>query len=580
MVATHFRSKDIQKHFDKAKKLFALPTSEEKKNYIHELLQDIKSSKNIVEIDSFVIQDAQVNDWIRCLPFLEGTQDWLSMMIHRPTYSIEELVNRQTCIYKLSETSSKCPAIWNDIKNTESDVLWSLHLPNLYSSWPLPLLFPKWFFIRWINNSPIILELYHFYRVFVMPFTQILYPIGLLLAPYWYIRTKLKWSIPFSMYTSIVKKGIREILKLDLENPRQAIAKVMTLCMYLGMYLYTLFQTVDISVMVYQIRKQLKQRLMNIHSFIENAKKLWDYNSDTSAFIMHTWGLPEKMQAIPLSKSFQGVYDLFQGKYIHELKTLVKQVYVLDAMHSISSKCMTSTNNYCFVEWLSDQSRHTELHGMGHPMLSSQQRRNPCNLSKNIIVTGPNAAGKSTYVRSILTNYILGQTFGISYARKAFIYPVEIISSFMRVQDEIGTRSLFEAECQRCKLLLDKCTNDHKRPTLLFLDEPMHATPPIEGTATAMALLKQVSSIPHVRVLITTHYHPITSMQYLYPNTFINVSMDAKVRDNRIIFDYTLKKGPSFQSIAIEMLERDLFPKSFIQDAIEFKNKICRVENK
>lgn len=53
---------------------------------------------------------------------------------------------------------------------------------------------------------------------------------------------------------------------------------------------------------------------------------------------------------------------------------------------------------------------------MGHPALSPEQQRNPIRLDKNIIVTGPNAAGKSTYTRSILTNQLLAQTLGICYA--------------------------------------------------------------------------------------------------------------------------------------------------------------------
>ena len=67
-----------------------------------------------------------------------------------------------------------------------------------------------------------------------------------------------------------------------------------------------------------------------------------------------------------------------------------------------------------------------------------EQIANPVNLNKNIIVTGPNAGGKTTYVKTILANVILGQTIGITYSLQSQIILYDTINSFMRVSDIIA----------------------------------------------------------------------------------------------------------------------------------------------
>jgi DNA mismatch repair protein MutS len=235
---------------------------------------------------------------------------------------------------------------------------------------------------------------------------------------------------------------------------------------------------------------------------------------------------------------------------------------------------------FCFVKWRGNARvpllrPFAELRDMGHPALFKDQQRNPVSLSKNMILTGPNAAGKSTYVRGILANLLLAQTFGIANARTATLSPVKTIASLMRVQDIVGTQSLFEAECRRSLELIRIAEEGH--PVLFFLDEPMNATPPTEGAATAMALVKYLATFPNVRLITTTHYHLLAELETVAPKRFRNISMEASTQPIR--FTYKIHPGPSFQSIAIEMLEKDAFPEALLKDAIEIKNKICRVEN-
>ena len=225
----------------------------------------------------------------------------------------------------------------------------------------------------------------------------------------------------------------------------------------------------------------------------------------------------------------------------------------------------------------------TRFWSMGHLALlpSDGQVRNPLCLARNMIVTGPNAAGKTTYVRSICGNILLSQSFGVAVATKAIVSPVHAIGSFMRVSDQVGKASLFDAEVRRCQDLIAMATSiaAQQQRALFFLDEPMHSTPPTEGAATAIAVTEHLGRMPGIRVISTTHFHTMALLEQKYPSLFMNVSMEARLQENgEFKFPYRLCKGPSFQCIALELLQSKHMEPQVIQCAIEWKNKICQTQ--
>ena len=218
-----------------------------------------------------------------------------------------------------------------------------------------------------------------------------------------------------------------------------------------------------------------------------------------------------------------------------------------------------------------------------NPILNKLQTSNPINLDKNIIITGPNAGGKTTYVKTILSNIILGQTFGISYSLKSNQIIYDTICSFMRISDVLGSKSYFEAESEYCFNMITKAQklSEEKKRGLFLMDEPMHSTPPIEGMSTAYAVVEHLSSLSGISLIITTHFHKLISLEELYPDKFINLSVDAIPIDPKgFIFPYKIRRGHSYQCIAIELLDYKKFPESVIDNAIKMKNKICNDINK
>lgn len=576
MVLNYFRSKELQQYYQDLHKIYQSPSNDQLLKEIDQLQEtQIPLTQNPVLIESHVLNDSQLESWVSSMPTMDGTRRFIWNQMKYPSFNVNELILRQKCIhdYKPNQTEQ-----WSALSNVEKDILWSFQLPPLEKAWPLPLLFPQWFPVRWVNHTPRLLELYHLYRIYGAPLSHFIYPLTLLLGPWWYVRTKLKWNLTWPAYIKFLKTILVELIRFRSGNIKELVYKIVTLVVYVGLYIYGVIQSFDIAHMLYTVRKQLYTKLEQIHTFLKVSKKIWDENPKICENIMTLWKLPTQRVHISLSTSIQGIYSLYKNTTLQKnLKQLLTQMYVIEAVHTMSSYQKEHSKTVSFPSWT--PSEPTKLYAMGHPCLPPQQQRNPVLLNKNLIITGPNAAGKTTYVRSILANYILAQTFGLCFAKKSWIKPVATMASFMRVQDVIGSMSLYEAECRRCKELIHKALNSHD-PILFFLDEPMHATPPIEGASTAMALAKYLGKLPHVNLILTTHYHVLTRLEVLEPKHFHNISMEASLSASDIQFSYRIQSGPSYQSIAIEMLEKDAFPKEMLHDAIEFKNKICRVENK
>jgi MutS domain V len=559
------RPKEIQKQQARAQVLLELPSTAVCAERSQALIQECfkPDPTHLVPVAPEVIQDAQVVPWLtRHSTISTGTRAWLSAQIAHPIHSIPLLQRRQKDLKALG--GGAIPPVLTDY---EADMLWAIHLPPLDKAWPLQFLFPQWWVLRWINRFSPLLQFYQLYRIFGTPLIQILYPLSILIGPWWYVRTKLGMKLPFASYLQFIKKALVELLRFRSGNVWEIVVKLTTLGVYFGVYLYGWIQTIDLSRMLWTVRQGLLERLSHIQTFIITVESHWR----ASGLSLSTWGLKEPggEEKPPLPNTLSGIYQLFRSNAFHDLlKTRLLQFYTLQGITSVSQ-----ASSFTFVRYV--PTGLIRIKGMGHPMLAADQQRNPVDLKKHLILTGPNAAGKSTYVRGILANLLFAQTFGVALAQRAILTPIRRIVSMMRVQDTIGSQSLFEAECRRAMDLIRTAQEEREGPIVFFLDEPMQATPPIEGSATAMALLRYLSRFPHVRLIATTHYHGLAELD---KSGFQNVSMDAAETDP-IRFTYKLKPGPCFQSIALEMLKKDAFPEELLEDAIKIKNKLYGLEN-
>ena len=511
-------------------------------------------------IPGHVVDDADLGGWKTGMHTASGSA-LFNGILHRPSNPGP----RQAAIARLAPNRARIEKCLTQARTLEQDVLWVLNRPAIGDTWPLPFLFPQTRVVNLVNNVPCFHELYHMYRLWLSPALTIAYPMLIIFGPWAYVRKKLKWNLTFVQYISFAYNMLK-----TLRGPA-ANRLWLTLAVYLAMYLYNVAQIIDMSRMVGGARSILAHRADKIRRFMELADELKEMGVDAN-----TWGLESLSGVCSMAPGFLGVWQWW-GKedVVHSLQSCLHTVAAADVA-ALSMRCLSRPRTWSMVrpctEW-------PKFYGMRHPALQTTGIANPASLAKNMIITGPNAAGKTTYCRAILANVLLAQSLGIACARQAYVGSFMTVATFMRLRDTTGKESLFEAEVGRCVEMWAMAKKARGR-VLMILDEPMHATPPTEGAAAAMAFLSGLITLGDVRVLTTTHYAALTDIG----PEFVNVSMDAILRPSMpIAFPYELRAGPSFQSIALELLqERGAFTEAdgFIESAVKMKRKISNQTNK
>jgi hypothetical protein len=137
---------------------------------------------------------------------------------------------------------------------------------------------------------------------------------------------------------------------------------------------------------------------------------------------------------------------------------------------------------------------------------ASKMVANDITLDKQLIITGPNAAGKTTVIKSTLFNLIISQQIGFGFYENAEINPYDYLHCYLNIPDTSGRDSLFQAESRRCMEIL-RCIMDNpaKRHFCIF-DELYSGTNPYEAVAAAYGYIDYISKNPKVDLILTTHY--------------------------------------------------------------------------
>lgn len=185
--------------------------------------------------------------------------------------------------------------------------------------------------------------------------------------------------------------------------------------------------------------------------------------------------------------------------------------------------------------------------------------KNSYTLEENMIITGPNASGKTTILKATIINVLLSQQIGCGFYKSATICPYESIYCYINIPDTSGRDSLFQAEARRCKEIVDEAVKQKR--TLCIFDELFSGTNPQEATASACSLLLFLNNYPSFRFLLTTHFIDVCNQ---LKTTSIAMKHMKTIGET---YTYKLENGISYAKGGVKVLQQLDFPESIVNEA-------------
>ena len=255
-------------------------------------------------------------------------------------------------------------------------------------------------------------------------------------------------------------------------------------------------------------------------------------------------------------------------KWVKKTGPYVPQWFdVIGEFESLSGLANLYINNpgWTMPEIIHEDLFQMEAAEMGHPLIPQKERvGNDFELNRlgqgngnMAIVTGPNMAGKSTFLRTIGVNIVLAFTGSPVCASRFKISPLKLFSS-MQTSDSLDKHlSLFYAELQRLKMILDGISR--QEPVFFLVDEMLKGTNATDRQKGAIAMLKQLMR-NRANGIVATHDLKLTELENPgewenYPQGIViaNYHFDGYIEGDKLLFDYKLRKGvcESFNALVL-----------------------------
>lgn len=232
-------------------------------------------------------------------------------------------------------------------------------------------------------------------------------------------------------------------------------------------------------------------------------------------------------------------------------------------------------NHYAIALWQETLESYThpevtqqpelEFNALVHPLLETPVP-NDLNIQRNILLTGSNASGKSTFMKAVALNLVLAQTVDTALATQFKYKPGMILTSMANQDDVLSGDSYFIAELKSILRLMDQ-TNTY---CYCFIDEIFKGTNTTERIAASESVLNYLAEHPEYRIIAATHD---IELSQLLEQDFANYHFNETIKDDEIYFDYKIKPGKADTRNAIELLRLMHFPDAVYQNALKNTKK-------
>ena len=253
-------------------------------------------------------------------------------------------------------------------------------------------------------------------------------------------------------------------------------------------------------------------------------------------------------------------------KYIPKLQEIAKTISEIDVLQSLST--VAEENNFVRPKLIKE--RKIELLDNRHPVvekvINNEYVPNDIKMDENtniLLITGPNMAGKSTYMRQLAITVIMAQIGSYVPASKATLPIFDAIYTRIGASDDlVGGESTFMVEMNEANNAIINATEN----SLILFDELGRGTATFDGMALAQAIIEYISHKIKCKTLFSTHYHELTDLENTLDD-LKNVHVSAVEENGEITFLHKIKEGSVDKSYGIHVAKLANLPDSIVKRA-------------
>ena len=253
-------------------------------------------------------------------------------------------------------------------------------------------------------------------------------------------------------------------------------------------------------------------------------------------------------------------------EYIPKIQEIAKVISEIDVMQSFAT--VTEENNY--IRPTLTNNKEIRIIDNRHPVvekvIEKEYVRNDIIMDENtdiLLITGPNMAGKSTYMRQLAITVIMAQAGCFVPAESATLPVFDAIFTRIGASDDlVSGESTFMVEMKEAEQAIRNATSN----SLVLFDELGRGTATFDGMALAQSIIEYISNNIKAKTLFSTHYHELTDLEETLPN-LKNVHVSAKEEDGNIIFLHKVNLGSIDKSYGIHVARLANLPDTLIKRA-------------
>ena len=271
-------------------------------------------------------------------------------------------------------------------------------------------------------------------------------------------------------------------------------------------------------------------------------------------------------------------YELFldiRQQVLHHVQAIQENAHVLATLDVLQSLAAAALQHN-FVRPRMTDGVNMDIRGGRHPVIEAASGRfvpnDVCFDEKQqvILLTGPNMAGKSTYLRQVALIVIMAQMGSFIPADYGEIGLVDRIFTRIGASDDLSTgQSTFMVEMIETAELLLNAT----RRSLIILDELGRGTSTFDGMAIAQAVIEYVHDKVRARTLFSTHFHELTALEYRLKR-LRSYRMEVEEKDGEIFFLHRVAPGSTDRSYGINVARMAGVPLPVIKRSMELLEEL------